>query len=95
MNIHDSIITMLDAGSYHVNSLKSEIEEANVFLASKHYTQEERDSIVSKASEQIDDIVEASDVLVNFLQILGRHSRAKTNMTNAKMELISCLDLES
>ena len=93
MDIHEAIIALFNASSSHLNNLKAEVEEADEFFASGHYTEKQCKSVKASAAGQIDEIVEASDVLLDFLQILNRHSRSANNLREAEEELKQMLDI--
>lgn len=93
MNIHKSILVFMDAASIYVSNLRFEIEEAGDFLHSKAYTEEEYKKVTSRASEKIAEIEEASSVLLDFVQILNRRSRAAENLEEAESHLKSILDI--
>jgi len=87
MDIHKSILVIMDAASIYVSKLRFEIEEAGDFLHSKAYTEEDYKKVTNFASEKIAQIEEASSVLLDFLQILNRRSRAAENLEEAEDQL--------
>lgn len=91
MNLESALKVFLNAGNDRHERLKSDLREAEVYLVSEYYSQEDKDNVIAHIKNQIQELEGAWDIMTNLSNIVKRYNWAKNNMEMHQSEVMSML----